>query len=72
METAAGGSSTVSVNVLMGRRDEMVMELVARRILAAMTKDGCTKPLLLSMALRSHDLSAVDELVAAVVDNKVW
>lgn len=72
LENTPRGASTVNVKVLMGKRDSMMLELVARRILDAMIHDGCNKPLLLSIALRAHDLAAVDPIVAAVVDAKAW
>ena len=72
MDMAAGGHQTFTVTVLVGKRDETMMDLCARRIMAEMVKDGCNKQLLLSMALKDHSMSLVPALVGEIVDRKVW
>lgn len=72
MDTAVGGNQSFSVTVLVGKRDETMMELCARRIMADIVKDGSSKPLLLSLALKSHSLQLVEPIVSKIVENKVW
>lgn len=67
-----GGTSSYSVTVLMGKRDEMMMELCARRVLAQMDEGGCEKKLLMSMALKNHSMQHVDAIVNTIMENKVW
>lgn len=72
MEKTVGGAASYSVTVLMGKRDEMMMELCARRVLAQMDEEGCEKRLLMSMALKRHAMQDVDAIVRTIVENKVW
>lgn len=72
VDRVVGGADSYSVSVLMGKRDEMMLDLVARRIAADMARSGCRKRLLLSTCLKSHDLALVDLVVQPVIANKAW
>lgn len=72
MDTVIGGADSYAVTVLMGKRDEMVLELLARRVAGDMVGAGCRKKLLLSVALRQHNLSEIEPLVQAVLQHKAW
>ncbi len=67
-----GGADSYSVNVLMGKRDEMMLDLLARRVIDHMTRNGCRKRLLLSTSFKEHALSLVESVVDAVIANKAW
>jgi proteasome assembly chaperone 3 len=61
-----------SVNTLMGKRDEPVLELCARRVAEQMLDAGCTKSLLMTLALRDHSPSVLAPIIAALEAHKVW
>lgn len=72
VDRVVGGADSYSVSVLIGKRDEMMLDLVARRIIDNMAKNGCRKRLLLSTSFKNHDLSLVDSVVDAVIENRAW
>jgi Proteasome assembly chaperone 3 len=71
-EVSLGGAESFAVDVLIGRRDEEVLDLCARRVAASMAGAGCTKSLLLAVALRSHSLDVIRPILEAIELHKVW
>lgn len=73
VDTVGGtGGDSYSITVLIGKRDEMMLELIARRIIGDMVTRGCRKKLLLSAAFKDHALSLVDPVVDAVLSLRTW
>jgi proteasome assembly chaperone 3 len=71
-DVALGGSESFTITTLVGRRDEPILELIARRVAASMAAAACAKPLLIALALRSHALEVVKPILDAVEASKVW
>lgn len=56
----------------MGKRDIAELELCARQVIALMAADGCTKPLLMSLALKDHSMETISPIVNKMKDLRVW
>lgn len=65
-EGRADGHATFSASVLLGRRDEPLLELAARQLVEAAAEAGSKKPLTVALGLKRHTLEGVKQLVAAV------
>jgi len=65
----APGAPTYSATVLLGRRDEPLLPLCARRIVES---GGLEVPLVLCLALREHSAAAVRAIADAVAADNVW
>jgi hypothetical protein len=70
-EVSLGGGESFAVEVLIGRRDEAILELCARQI-AASIASTCTKSLILAIALCDHSIGVVKPILDAIEANKVW
>lgn len=71
-ETAFGGAHAFQVSVLLGKRDVPELMLCARQIVQAMDADGCSRPLLLSIALNDHSIDTIRQVVEKVKGLRVW
>jgi proteasome assembly chaperone 3 len=71
-DVALGGGLSFSINTLIGRRDEPLLELIARRVASSMADAGLKKSLLITLALRNHSKEVVKPILDAVEANKVW
>lgn len=60
------------MTVLMGKREVAELELCARQIISAMEHDGCSKPLLLSIALKEHSIETITAVINKVKELRVW
>lgn len=69
---ALGGGVTFAVNTLIGRREEAMLELCARRVASSMAEKGCSKPLLMAIALRQHTSESVKPILDTIEEHKVW
>lgn len=63
---------TYTTNVLMGKRDEPLLTICARRIVEGAGAAGCTKPMLICLAMRDHSPDMLRAVVAAVEERNVW
>ena len=66
------GATTFSASVLMGRRDEPLLPLCARRIIDAASVKGFTKPLIVCLGLKQHSPAVLKEIEKAVAENNAW
>lgn len=71
-DVTLAGAESYHVQTLMGKRDVPELELCARQVIQAMKTAGCNKPLLLSLALKSHDLPTMHAIIAKIKDIPVW
>jgi len=71
-ELPLGGPESFHVQTLMGKRDIPELELCARQIIALMATDGCTKPLLISLALKDHSMETITAIVNQMKEMRVW
>lgn len=67
-----GGAQSYGVTVLMGKREVPELELCARQVLAVMEKDGCTKPLLISLALKDHSIGSITAIIEKIKGLRAW
>ena len=66
------GSTTFSTTVLMGRRDEPLLPLCARRIVEGAHAKGYTKTMLICLALKEHSQVCIKDVVRCVDENNPW
>lgn len=71
-EATFGDAHAFEVSVLLGKREIPELQLCARQIVAAMDADGCTKQLLLSIALKDHSVDSIRQVVEQVKGLRVW
>lgn len=71
-DVALGGGETFAVDTLIGRRDEPMLELCARRVAGSMANGGCTKALLMGIGLRQHTRESLKAMIDTIEENKVW
>lgn len=72
VEVTLAGAESYNVQVLMGKRDVPELELCARSIMSLIKADGCMKPLLISLALKRHNMSTIREIINKVREMSVW
>jgi len=65
-------STAYSVQTLLGRRDEPLLETAARRLSELMVSSGCRRPLVLSLGLKRHDPGTLRTILEVIMKNKVW
>ncbi len=69
------GGPTYTTSVLLGRRDEPLLQLCARQIVQQAQRAGCAKPILVCLGLSkeaSGSVAAVKEVVRHVAQCNVW
>jgi len=72
-DTAFNSSTpTYSTSVLMGKRDEPLLTICARRIMEAAGQAGCMRPMIICLGLRSHTPDALREVCTAVGEDNLW
>lgn len=72
VDVTLAGAESYNVQVLMGKRDVPELELCARSIMSIIKNDGCSKPLLISIALKRHNISTIREVINQVRQMSVW
>lgn len=72
VDVTLAGTESFATQVLLGKRDVPEIELCGRNIMGFMKADGCTKPLLLSLALKDHSISTIRAVVEQVREMRVW
>ncbi|KAJ4908371.1 Proteasome assembly chaperone 3 [Raphanus sativus] len=63
---------TFSVSVIFGKRDEPMLIATARRLIDHISSYVPSKPLVLSLGLKDHSSETLKEIVAAVIENRLW
>ncbi|KAL0784672.1 hypothetical protein Bca101_000917 [Brassica carinata] len=63
---------TFSVSVIFGKRDEPMMIATARRLIDHISSYVPSKTLVLSLGLKDHSSETLKEIVAAVIENRLW
>eukprot|EP00271_Cylindrocystis_brebissonii_P017182 TRINITY_DN4358_c0_g1_i1.p1 TRINITY_DN4358_c0_g1~~TRINITY_DN4358_c0_g1_i1.p1 ORF type:complete len:121 (-),score=20.96 TRINITY_DN4358_c0_g1_i1:347-709(-) len=71
-ESYGGGEGTFNVTTLMGKRDEPLLGACARHLAELISQTGCSRPLLLSLGLRSPSQETLKSIIAVVLANRVW
>ncbi|KAL2636214.1 hypothetical protein R1flu_007693 [Riccia fluitans] len=71
-EEIYGGTPTFSVNVLMGKRDEPLLQACARQVIEDISNSGGSRPLVLSLGLKDHSPETLKRVVQLIVANKIW
>lgn len=71
-DVALGGGDSYTIDTLLGRRDDPVLELIARRVATSMADASAEKSLLIALALRNHGKDVVKPVLDAIDANKVW
>lgn len=70
-EESVSTDPTFNVSVVFGKRDEPLLVACARQLIEHISISS-SRPLLLSLGLKDHSLETCKEIVAAVIDNRVW
>ncbi|CAL9230306.1 unnamed protein product [Arabidopsis halleri] len=63
---------TFSVSVIFGKRDEPMLTATARRLIEHISSIVPSKPLVLSLGLKDHSSETLKEIVATVIENRLW
>jgi len=63
---------TFNVSVLFGKRDEPLLVACARQLIEHISCCGCSKPLVLSLGLKDHSPGALKDVIAAVIEHRLW
>uniref|UniRef100_A0A1J3H6X7 Proteasome assembly chaperone 3 n=1 Tax=Noccaea caerulescens TaxID=107243 RepID=A0A1J3H6X7_NOCCA len=63
---------TFSVSVIFGKRDEPMLIATARRLIEHISSYVPSKPLLFSLGLKDHSSETLKQIVAAVIENRLW
>ncbi|XP_010550132.1 PREDICTED: proteasome assembly chaperone 3 [Tarenaya hassleriana] len=63
---------TFSVSVIFGKRDEPLLTATARKLIEHISHSVPSKPLVLSLGLKEHSAETLKEIVAAVIENRLW
>lgn len=71
-EKGHGAQMTFSVNVLMGKHDESMLQACARQLIENISHTSSSRPLLLSVGLKDHSVGTLKGIVAAVCEHKIW
>ncbi|KAL2641882.1 hypothetical protein R1flu_009469 [Riccia fluitans] len=71
-EEIYGGTPTFSVNILMGKRDEPLLQACARQVIEDISNSGGSRPLILSLGLKDHSPETLKSVVQLIVANKIW
>ncbi|KAL3684766.1 hypothetical protein R1sor_002788 [Riccia sorocarpa] len=71
-EEVYGGTSTFSINVLMGKRDEPLLQACARQVIEDISNGGGSRPLVLSLGLKDHSAETLKTAVQLIIANKLW
>ena len=72
-DTAFNSSTpTFSTSILMGKRDEPLLTICARRIVEAASHAGCMTPMIICLGLREHSPEVLREVCKAVGEDNVW
>ena len=67
---ASSGSFTT--RVLLGRRDDEILEVYARTMVELMRKRGVTQQLLLAINIKAHSTEMFKAIQQEVDENRVW
>uniref|UniRef100_A0A6T5UGU5 Uncharacterized protein n=1 Tax=Polyblepharides amylifera TaxID=1486889 RepID=A0A6T5UGU5_9CHLO len=72
-ESSPGSSGeSYTVSSLLGRRDEPLLEICARRMMELLTDSGCRRPLLLTLGLKNHSMGTMKSIIVLVLKHPVW
>ncbi|CAN8076337.1 unnamed protein product [Agarophyton chilense] len=71
-EVTVAGAESFSVQTLVGIRGIPELELCARAIISNMSEQGCSTPLLISLALKDHSMRTIRTVIEKVTELRVW
>jgi len=65
--------NSFSTTTLLGRRDEPLLEICARRLMELMAQAGCRRPLLLTLGLKNNCAATLKSILELIMfRGKVW
>mmetsp|Transcript_14549 Transcript_14549/g.31680 ORF Transcript_14549/g.31680 Transcript_14549/m.31680 type:complete len:143 (+) Transcript_14549:43-471(+) len=71
-DAAFDGSTTFTTTILLGKRDEPLLSLCARRIVELASAAGYRKPMIIGMALKEHTPEMVKAVEEAIKADSLW
>jgi len=71
-DKAQDGTTSYSVNTLLGKRDEPLLEIAARQIVEQLSRVGEKRPLMITLGLKKHTPANLKTIVKLVLENGVW
>ncbi len=71
-DAAFDGSTTFSTSVLLGRRDEPLLQLCARQVVEMAGSAGLRKPMVLGLCFKEHSMQVVREVCKAISEENIW
>ncbi|KAL9234717.1 hypothetical protein vseg_009555 [Gypsophila vaccaria] len=63
---------TFNISVLIGKRDEPMLGVCARKLIENISDAGSSKSLILSLGLKDHSADSIKAIVSAVTENRIW
>lgn len=71
-DAAFDGSTTYSTAVVLGKRDEPLLQLCARQIVELAGAAGYKKPMLIGLGFKQHSMQLVKQVMQAISTDNVW
>ncbi|CAO2181418.1 unnamed protein product [Urochloa humidicola] len=63
---------TYNVSVLFGKRDEPLLLACARQLIEHISGSGSARSLVISLGLKDHSQGTLKDIIAAVIENRLW
>ncbi|KAG2594820.1 hypothetical protein PVAP13_5KG022901 [Panicum virgatum] len=63
---------TYNVSVLFGKRDEPLLLACARQLIEHISGSGSARSLVISLGLKDHSQGTLKDIIAAMIDNRLW
>jgi len=60
------------VTVLFGKRDEPLLLACARQLIEHISGSGSARSLVISLGLTDHSQGTLKDIIAAVIENRLW
>lgn len=71
-DAAFDGTTTYSTTVVLGKRDEPLLQLCARQIVELAGAAGYKKPMLIGLGFKQHSMQLVKQVMQVVLSENVW
>lgn len=71
-DAAFDGTTTYSTTVVLGKRDEPLLQLCARQIVELAGAAGYKKPMLIGLGFKQHSMQLVKQVMQVVSSENVW
>ncbi|RLM93827.1 hypothetical protein C2845_PM08G01180 [Panicum miliaceum] len=63
---------TYNVSGLFGKRDEPLLLACARQLIEHISGSGSARSLVISLGLKDHSQGTLKDIIAAVIENRLW